>query len=71
MNTESMTQQQIRVIGVEILGQYMGITGMIRFLQQNDLGHGDYTTERNSLLGNLSMAQLVSEIQSSELNNRA
>ncbi len=68
MNTHSMMQQQIRMAGVEILSRYMGITGMIRFLQQNEVGHGDYTRERDKLLGNPSMEQLVSEIQSSELN---
>jgi hypothetical protein len=34
MNTHVMTQQQIRLAGIEILGQHMGITGMIHFLQQ-------------------------------------
>jgi len=71
MNTQSMTQQQIRMAGVEILSQYMGITGMIRFLQQYEIGFGDYTEERHELLGNPSVDQLVSEIQSSEFNKKA
>jgi len=57
--------------GVEILSQYMGITGMIRFLQQYEIGFGDYTEERHELLGNPSVDQLVSEIQSSEFNKKA
>jgi len=68
MKTQSMTQQQIRAAGVEILGRYMGVTGMIRFLQQNETGHGDYTKERHEYLGDPSMEQLVADIQSSEFN---
>jgi hypothetical protein len=43
METQTMTQQQIRKEGIEILGQYMG---MIRFLQQSETGYGDYKRAR-------------------------
>lgn len=70
MNTHVMTQQQIRLAGIEILGQHMGITGMIRFLQQMETGSGNYTRERDKLLGDPSMEELVENIQASELNNK-
>ena len=70
MNTQSMTQQQIRKEGIEILSQYMGITGLIRFLQQSETGYGDYTKERDRLLGNPRLEQLVAEIQASEQNKK-
>lgn len=70
MNTQVMTQQQIRTVGVEILGQYMGITGMIRFLQQEEMGYGDYTKEKDKLLGEPSLEQLVADIQASGLNKK-
>lgn len=70
MNTQAMTQQQIRLAGIKILGQHMGITGMIRFLQQMETGSGNYTRERDKLLGNPSMEELVANIQASELNNK-
>ena len=69
MNTHVMTQQQIRLAGIEILGQHMGITGMIRFLQQMETGSGNYTRERDKLLGDPSMEELVEKIQASQLNN--
>ncbi len=70
MNTQTMTQQQIRLAGIEILGQHMGLTGMIRFLQQAETGYGDYTKEREVFLGNPTLEELVSDIQASELNKK-
>ncbi len=70
MNTQTMTQQQIRIAGIEILRQHMGITGMIRFLQQTETGYGDYTKERDGLLGNPTLEELFAEIQTSECNQK-
>jgi hypothetical protein len=70
MNTQTMTQQQIRLAGIQILSQHMGLTGMIRFLQQMETGYGDYTKERDALLGNPSMDELVADIQASKLNKK-
>ena len=66
-----MTQQQISTAGVEILGQHMGITGMIRFLQQREIGTGDYTKDKYKILGDPNLDQLVSEIQSGDSNKEA
>lgn len=41
-----MTMREIRVAGLAALTQSLGVTGMIRFLQQFDSGEGDYTKER-------------------------
>lgn len=70
MNSQLMTQQEIRQAGIDILSQYMGIVGMIRFLQQTETGSGDYTKEREKLLGNPSLEDLVNDIQVSGLNQQ-
>ncbi|WP_139786612.1 hypothetical protein [Desulfamplus magnetovallimortis] len=70
MNIQIMTQQQIRIAGIEILSQHMGITGMIRFLQQTEIGYGDYTKERERLLGDPTLEELVADIQASEYNKK-
>jgi hypothetical protein len=62
MNTQSMTQQEIRTTGIQVLGRQLGVIGMIRFLQANETGHGDYTKERERLLGSPSIDQVVGEI---------
>lgn len=70
MNVQAMTQQEIRLTGIEILSRHMGLTGMIRFLQQTETGYGDYTKERDKLLGDPSLEELVSDIQSSRFNKK-
>ena len=70
MDIQIMTQQNIRMTGIEILSQHLGITGMIRFLQQTETGYGDYTKERDKLLGNPSLEDLVADIQSSKFNKK-
>ncbi len=37
---------QIRSIGFEALKEALGTVGTVRFLQQYDLGYGDYTKEK-------------------------
>jgi len=70
MNVQNMTQQEIRLTGIEILGRHMGLTGMIRFLQQTETGYGDYTKERDKLLGDPSLEELVFDIQSGGFNKK-
>ena len=48
----------------------MGITEMIRFLQQTETGYGDYTQERGQIPGNPSLEDLVSDIQASGFNKK-
>jgi len=70
MNSQAMTQQEIRQTGIEIPGRHMGLTGMIRFLRQTETGYGDYTKERDKLLGAPSLEELMSDIQSSKFNEK-
>ena len=53
-----MSLNEIRRIGIEALTEKLGIVGMVRFLQQNETGYGDYTKERVELLGNPSLEEL-------------
>jgi hypothetical protein len=50
MNTETMTFDQIRRVGLKALERDLGPDGMIRFLQQFETGWGDYTKERHKWL---------------------
>ncbi|MEE4356664.1 MAG: hypothetical protein V2I97_09345 [Desulfococcaceae bacterium] len=70
MNMQAMTQQQVRIAGIEILSRHLGITGMLRFLQQSETGYGDYTKKREELLGNPTLEELVAAIQASEYNKK-
>lgn len=46
MNPSAMTLEQIREQGLAVLRQHLGIVGMVRFLQQAEMGWGNYTEER-------------------------
>jgi len=70
MNTQVMTQEDIRIAGIEILSQHMGITGLIRFLQQTETGYGDYTKNRGDFLGQPTLSSLFEEIKNSKCNEK-
>ncbi len=63
MNTEAMTLEQIRRIGLEALVRHLGPEGMIRFLQQFEKGSGDYTKERHVWLKETRVEELAKEIE--------
>ncbi len=39
---------EIRTVGMQALREVLGPVGVVRFMQQFDLGHGDYTKERQN-----------------------
>ena len=53
---------EIRRTGIQLLTQNLGAVGMVRFLQQSELGWGNYTKERSQWLGNLTLDEIVAEI---------
>lgn len=63
MNTQELTQEQIRIIGLEAIARELGATGLIRFLQIYEQGSGDYTRERSDLLPPRTATQIAEEIR--------
>lgn len=39
---------EIRMVGMKVLKDALGNVGVVRFLQQYDLGYGDYTKEKQN-----------------------
>lgn len=68
MNAKVMTLNEIRRTGIELLTQNLGAVGMVRFLQQSDLGWGDYTKERHQWLGNQSLNEVADGIKAMRKN---
>lgn len=66
MSTKTMTLDQIRKIGIDALNQKLGLVGAIRFLQQTEIGWGDYTKDRERWLDNPDLKELFDAIKSSE-----
>jgi len=69
MNQQALTQVEIRLAGIRVLGEHMGPVGLIRFLQQSETGHGDYTLERSRILGDPTVADLFLEVEKSGSND--
>jgi len=64
LNIQAMTPQQIREAGLEVLSRELGVAGMIRFMQQFEMGKGDYSKDRHQWLDQYSVddiAQMVHE----------
>ncbi|TEU11447.1 MAG: hypothetical protein E3J21_23560 [Anaerolineales bacterium] len=58
-----MTLEQIRLTGLKALSRDLGPVGLVRFLQQFETGHGDYTAERHRWLGERTVQDLAQEIK--------
>jgi hypothetical protein len=63
MNPQAMTLEQIREQGLAVLRQHLGIVGMVRFLQQSEMGWGNYTEERYQWLDEPDLEELAKKIQ--------
>jgi len=63
MISQERTLEQIRLIGLEALSRELGPVGMVRFLQQFETGHGDYSTDRHQWLDQLTVEEVVAQIK--------
>ena len=63
MHPQAMTLEQIREQGLVALRQHLGIVGMVRFLQQAEIGWGNYTEERYQWLGDPDLEALGKQLQ--------
>lgn len=46
LNVNLNDPMEIRAAGMRVLKEALGPVGMVRFMQQYDSGHGNYTEER-------------------------
>jgi len=63
MNPATMTLEQVRFTGLQALSRDLGPAGLVRFLQQFEMGSGDYTTERRGWLGDRTVRDFAEEIE--------
>lgn len=59
INIQTMTPQQIREAGMEVLSRELGVAGMIRFMQQFEMGRGDYSQDRHQWLDKYSVDDIA------------
>jgi hypothetical protein len=53
----------LRRAGIDALVSALGLVGIARFLQQFDHGYGDYTADRDRILGNPTVDDLMRELE--------
>ena len=63
MNPATMTLEQVRLRGLQALSRDLGPVGLVRFLQQFEMGYGDYTAERHGWLGDPTVRDIAQEIE--------
>lgn len=63
MNAQMMSLEQIRIAGMEALARELGVVGMVRFLQQFETGHGDYSKDRHAWLDDQELDAVVKRIR--------
>lgn len=59
MNIEPTNLFQIRQLGLEILSRELGPVAMIKFLQQYEVGTGDYSRERHQWLDKITIDDIA------------
>lgn len=63
MQSHELSPMQLRQQGVMALVEALGPVGMVRFLQQFDQGSGDYTSERQTLLADITLDNAIVQIK--------
>ena len=63
MTTDYLTPHEIRIIGFEVLLRELGPANAIRFMQQFEMGHGDYSKDRHQWLDQYSVDDIAKMIR--------
>lgn len=69
MSTSTMTLNEIRQKGLEVLSRELGPVGMIRFMQQFETGSGDYSLERYEWLQDQTVEGIYQRIKERRLGS--
>ena len=67
MTTEYASVAQITATAVSLLCRELGPVNTARFMNQFTNGSGDYTKDREAILGNPTVAEIVAEIKKRRL----
>ncbi len=58
-----MTTNEIRKVGMAVLIKALGPAGTSRFIQQFEIGRGDYTRDRHQWLDKISAEEVLNELK--------
>lgn len=63
MTITTMPLTELTRTAIHLLCQEIGVVNTARFLNQFTTGYGDYTAERDTLIGNSTVDTILTEIQ--------
>ena len=63
MTRSELTVAEITITAITLLCRQIGPVNTARFLNQFTTGHGNYTEERDEMLGDATVDELVAEIK--------
>ena len=63
IDVTKLSQAEIRQLGIEALTKTLGHAGMARFMQQFEMGSGDYTRDRDQILGDITLEEIFVSIE--------
>ena len=64
---KELTPMELTTAAVQLLCRELGPVNTARFIQQFTLGYGNYTEEREQLIGELTVDEIVAEIRQRRL----
>lgn len=70
MTTTTMPMAELTSSTIKLLCREIGIVNTARFLSQFTMGYGNYTEEREEILGHLTVDEIVTEIQKKRHNHK-
>lgn len=65
MSVQAKSLNQITQQAIEVLSKEIGIADTVRFLNQFSVGYGNYTEEREELLKDLTLDEIVKRMRDS------
>lgn len=71
MAVETRPLAEITQEAIQILYRELGVVDAVRFLRQFTLGYGNYTEEREQLFANMTLADIVVDMERQQRNPEA
>lgn len=63
IDVSELTQVEIKQIGIDVLALALGPAGMGLFMHQFEKGSGDYTRDRDRILGDITLDEIFKSIE--------
>lgn len=63
MPAKTMALERVRIAGYQALTRALEPVNLVRFLQQFEIGYGDYTQERHQWLDRYTIEEITCEVQ--------